>query len=65
MDTTEDIPRFGYVTCAALTDVWLPASVTELGSDIFVQSPRVVVHTPAGSAAAGYCSLNGVDVVTE
>lgn len=49
--------------CASLQRVDIPASVTEFGSNIFRNSPNVVIYCEAGSAAESYAKSNSIKYV--
>lgn len=55
-----------FADCANLTDVTIPASVTEIAEDAFAGCSGVTITTPASSAAAQmFGGMEGFTVVTE
>ncbi|MCD8119487.1 MAG: leucine-rich repeat domain-containing protein [Lachnospiraceae bacterium] len=49
-----------FCCCENLEDVYIPASVTRFGEDIFDESPKVTIHGESGSAAEAYAAENGI-----
>ena len=61
----ETMSYYAINDCPKLTSVTIPATVTTIAIGNFEGCPNVVVHTPAGSAAAQYCAGQDVPYVTE
>lgn len=47
--------------CTALTDIYIPSSVTFIYPDVFADCPDVVIHCESGSYAAKYAEENGIE----
>ena len=57
----------GFAACKKVTDVWIPASLTEIPKGIagISSCPNMVVHTPAGSIAEADAESHGIPVVND
>ena len=51
--------------CAALRDVYIPVSVTEIAPDAFADSLLLTIHASEGSAAYAYALAQGFDWTAE
>ena len=56
-----------FADCADLQRVYIPASVTFMGKDVFLRANKVTVYTVEGSTAQQYCAENSVncEIITE
>ncbi len=64
----EGIRRIGdyvFFGCVYLTDVVLPASVTEIGTGAFRDCRKLTIHAPAGSYAEQYAKENNIPFEAE
>lgn len=64
----EGIIRIGaraFAGCVFMTDICLPASVTEIGEDAFKDCHKLTIHAPAGSSAEAYAKENDIPFVAE
>ena len=46
--------------CVYLTDAVIPATVTEIGQDVFEDCHKLTLHAPAGSYAEQYARKNRI-----
>lgn len=53
-----------FAYCDKLEKIYVPASVTVIGTDVFHGSNNVTVYTPEGSAMQEYCNDNNIACVT-
>lgn len=60
-DGATSIGNFCFADCPDLERVYIPASVTRIGTDAFLNSNKVTVYTEEGSAAQTYCDTNGIN----
>ena len=51
--------------CVYLTDIVIPASVTEIGTGAFRDCRKLTIHAPAGSYAEQYARDNNIPFVAE
>ena len=51
--------------CVYLTDIVIPASVTEIGTGAFRDCHKLTIHAPAGSYAEQYAKENNIPFVAE
>ena len=67
-DGVESIGKGVFDKCEQLTEIHIPASVTEFGNDggkIMKKSSNVTIYAPAGSPAESYASEKGITFVAE
>ena len=65
MDGIKRIGGSAFAGCVYMTDVCLPASVSEIGMDAFVDCHKLTIHAPAGSYAETYAKENNIPFVAE
>ena len=53
-----------FAECTKLERVYIPASVSNIGTDVFIQSPYVVIYGYSGSKAETYAIQNDIQFVS-
>ena len=64
-DGVKSIGGFAFLDCCDLTDVTIPASVTNIEKFAFCRCRNLVIHGPAGSKAELFAKENNISFVAE